>query len=178
MIVALVLPVGFALYGIFDGITLNYTVEISSIQASSLPALNGATTSLTPSFNLTVRVYNHFRHHICFTNWEASVFYDGIPLGRGSSLTTSAPKAWPHGWRRPPCQVNWWGWRRKCRLAWVRNWTYCLIGERARARGRHEALHPPVQWGWAYVAAVLREIGRSAWTVPLPGWRLPFSLEL
>lgn len=86
MIVALVLPVGFALYGIFDGITLNYTVEISSIQASSLPALNGATTSLTPSFNLTVRVYNHFRHHICFTNWEASVFYDGIPLGRGSFL--------------------------------------------------------------------------------------------
>jgi hypothetical protein len=65
-----------------------YGVEIVGIkpwnpQDDAAPAWTSS-----PRFDLTARVSNHYSGQklrtLCLTNWQSSIWYDGIPLGQGS----------------------------------------------------------------------------------------------
>ena len=56
-----------------------YTVEIIGFDS---PNFQDATSP--PSFNLTIRVDNRYKHDMYIKDWRFAVRLDGVPLGRGS----------------------------------------------------------------------------------------------
>jgi hypothetical protein len=69
-----------------------YGVEIVGVKASDSanPQDDDAAAARSSSarFDLTARVSNHYRGQrlrtLCLTNWQSSIWFDGIPLGQGS----------------------------------------------------------------------------------------------
>jgi hypothetical protein len=89
----------FGTYGLFLALGIGsddcrgskfYGVEIVGVKASDSAAnpQDDAAARSSPRFELTARLSNHYRGQrlrtLCLTNWQISIWYDGIPLGQGS----------------------------------------------------------------------------------------------
>jgi hypothetical protein len=59
-----------------------YRVEITGIRSSNFN--EAPDTMVLPSFNITMRVDNHYKKDLYITDWQFAILLDGIPLGHGS----------------------------------------------------------------------------------------------
>jgi LEA14-like dessication related protein len=59
-----------------------YSMEITGIR--SLNFNEAPDTMVLPSFNITMRVDNHYKEDLYITDWQFAILLDGVPLGHGS----------------------------------------------------------------------------------------------
>ncbi|KAI4999381.1 hypothetical protein ZWY2020_003970 [Hordeum vulgare] len=59
-----------------------YTVEITGIRSSNFHQAQDA--AALPSFDITMRIHNHYKKDLYFQDWQFAISLDGIPLGHGS----------------------------------------------------------------------------------------------
>ncbi|CAM0881886.1 unnamed protein product [Alopecurus aequalis] len=60
----------------------HYSVEISGIRSSNFKEAQD--TTVLPSFDITVRIDNHYKKDLYITDWQFAILLDGVPLGHGS----------------------------------------------------------------------------------------------